>query len=186
MVTTDPQAVAWHVELRSSGRVGIDVRRGRAAFYALFAWLLNAMWVFLLVVGGTPQRVVALLLLLVMVPVGIQSVRQALRVGRWASPVVVVDADGVALRHAGLRVPWPDVYGAVAYTLQRNRMVSLVVSDEFYDAWISSRGPVLRLLGRRWRSSAGQLNLPANLDVDTEAFAGWLTHEAQVRLAAQA
>jgi hypothetical protein len=186
MVTTDPQGVAWSVELRSSGRVCVDVKRSRCWLYLVTGLYMALISVACLVLAdGVGIRVVGALLLLVSVPLVVMAVQQVLRLGSWSSPVVVVDADGITVRHGVLRVPWRELSGAIAYTANHNRWVAVVVSDEFYDAWVTSRSWVVRLVGRRRRDRAGTINLPPNLAVDTEAFAAWLTHETLDRLRAQ-
>ncbi|GAW49574.1 MULTISPECIES: hypothetical protein [unclassified Nocardioides] len=186
MVTTDPQGVAWSVELRSSGRVAVDVKRWRSWLYAVVGLYMGMISVAcLLLADGVGIRVVGALLMLITVPLLVMSVQQVLRLGSWASPVVLVDAEGITVRHGVLRVPWGELSGAIAYSASHNRWIAIVVSDEFYDAWVGSRSWVVRLAGRRRRDRPGTITLPPNLAVDTEAFAAWLTHEALDRLRAQ-
>lgn len=186
MVTSDPQAVAWSVELRSSGRVCADVSRGRSLLYVAVGVLMTAMGVGLLVFGGVSGAVFGAILLVIAVPMVVMSTRQCLRVGSWRSPQVLLDADGLTVRHGYLRLPWSELYGAFAYTATHNRWITLTTSPESYDAWLRSRSPVLRLLGRRWRRRRwGSVNLPPNLAVDTVAFAAWLTDEARTRQLAE-
>ena len=182
--TTDPQGVAWSVELRSSGRVCADVRRGRASAYAALCAFFSAVWLAGLFVGDGWGRAGWGVLLVLTALMTALFVRQALRLGSWRSPQVVVDAEGLTLRHGMMRVPWPHLCGAVAYTANHNRWVDVVTTDELYDAWLADRPAVQRLLARRWRNGPGRVQLPPNLDVDTEAFAAWLTHEAADRMRA--
>ena len=177
MVTTDPQAVAWSVELRSSGRLCIDVGRGRAVLLVFGGLLLAGIGAISLT--GTPAvAVIGLLLLALGVPCVAWAVRMTLRVGSWRSPHVVVDADGVTVRHGYLHAPWTDLYGAFPYVASHNRWVALVLSPEFYDAWLAERPWPVRLLGRRGRRRrSGSVNLPPNLAVDHVALAHWLHHE---------
>jgi hypothetical protein len=182
MVSTDPQAVAWNVELRSSGQVCVDVGRGRSAGYGLIGLLLGVIGGGLLAYGGIAAPVMGAILLVIAVPMVIWSVQLCLRVGAWRSPQVLVDAEGITVRHGYLRVPWADLYGAHAFTANHNRWVMLGLSPECYDAWVRSRSPLMRLLARRpGRRRIGMLQLPPNLAVDTEAFAAWLTDEVRTR-----
>ncbi|MFC6043045.1 hypothetical protein [Nocardioides hankookensis] len=186
MVTTDPQGVAWSVELRSSGRVCADVRRGRSLVYVVVAVWLGLIAVGLLAFTGLGGRVVGALLLLLAVPMLVMTVKQVARVGSWRSPQVVVDADGITVRHGYLRVPWSELGGAFGYTANHNRWVALVLSVECYEAWRARRPWLVRVLARRWRRRRhGTVNLPPNLGVDNVAFAGWLTHEARDRRLSQ-
>jgi hypothetical protein len=183
VVTTDPQGVAWSVELRSSGRVVADVRRGRSLAYAFVAVFLGVVAVGTLVVAGLAGRLFGGLLLALAVGMLVSSVQSLLRVGSWRSPQVLVDAEGVTVRHGYLHVPWADLHGAIGYTSNHNRWVALVVSPERYDAWLAARPVLVRALGRRSRRRRyGNVLLPPNLDVDTEVFAAWLTQETQDRL----
>lgn len=186
MVSDDPQGVAWSVELRSSGRVCADVRRWRAALGLLVSPLMLAMAVGLIAFTGVGGRIFGVLVLLLAVPLVVMTLQQLLRVGSWRSPQVVVDAEGVTVRRGWLRAPWPEIHGAVALTANHNHWVALVLSAECYDAWWAGRPRVLRLITRRARRRRhGMLQLPPNLSVDHEAFAAWLTHEAQERLRAR-
>jgi len=116
------------------------------------------------------------------VPMVVLCVQQVLRVGSWRSPQVLVDADGLTVRHGFLRVAWADLYGAHAYTLRYNRWVALTMSPDSYDAWVRSRSLPLRLIARRPRRRRwGGLHLPPNLGVDTVAFAAWLDDEIRTR-----
>jgi hypothetical protein len=183
VVTKDPQGVAWSVELRSSGRVCVDVSRGRSVLYALVGAWMALLGVGMLVFTGLGGRIFGALLLVIAVPMSLWSVQLVLRVGSWRSPQVVVDADGVTVRHGYLRVPWADLYGAVAYVSSHNKWVALVISPERYDAWVAARPWVVRVLGRRSRRRRyGNVLLPPNLDIDYEAFAAWLTEETQDRI----
>jgi len=183
MVTADPQGVAWSVELRSSGRVCADIRRGRTALYGAMFLLCDALSVWLLVSGDLRARLVAAGLLAVLGPGLLWAARVVLRVGPWRAPHVLVDAHGVTVRRHDLHVPWADLDGAVGYTANHNRWVTLVVADDRYDAWLASRSWLVRVLGhRRRRRRHGCINLPPNLDVDNVAFGAWLTNETQDRL----
>jgi len=114
------------------------------------------------------------------------SVKQLFRVGSWASPVVVVDRDGITARQGYLQVPWSDLYGAFAYTASHNRWVALVIEPAFYDRWVAARPLLVRVLSRRPRRRRhGTLNLPPNLAVDAETFAAWITAETRARMLAQ-
>jgi hypothetical protein len=186
VATTGPQAVAWSVELRSSGQVCADVRRGRSRVYALAGGLMCAVAAGATVAAGTGGRIVAGALLLLGLAITTTSVQQVLRVGSWRSPQVVVDADGVTVRHGRLRVPWPELAGAIGYTLQHNRWVGLVPTDAWYDAWLAAQPWWVRLLNRPWRRRRGRwVNLPPNLDVDHLAFATWLTDETRQRMVSE-
>ncbi|GAA4692749.1 hypothetical protein [Nocardioides conyzicola] len=182
MVSTDPQAVAWNVELRSSGRVCVDVSRGRSVVYLVVGVAMTALAAGLLVSGGVSGIVCGALLALVAVPMLVLTVQQVLRVGSWRSPQVLVDAEGLTVRHGFMRIAWADLYGATAYTLKYNRWVALTMSPDSYDAWVRSRSPFMRLLARRPRRRRfGILQLPPNLAVDTRAFATWLNDEVRAR-----
>lgn len=182
MVATDPQAVAWSVELRSTGRVCVDVSRGRSFVNLLVGLLIAGIAGGMLATGRVAGMLLGAFLAVVAVPMLVVCVQQVLRVGSWRSPQVLVDADGLTVRHGFLRVAWTDLYGAHAYTLKYNRWVALTISPDSYDAWVRSRSLPLRLIARRPRRRRwGGLNLPPNLDVDTEAFAAWLTDEVGTR-----
>ena len=187
MVTTDPQGVAWSVELRGSGRVCLDIRRWRTWAYVFVAGYMTLIALGLLIlVRGVGGILVGAGLLLLAVPMTVSTLRQGLRLGSWASPVVVVDAAGVTARHGVLSVPWDELCGAIAYSASHNRWIALVVTDEFYDRWFASLSWPMRILGRGGRRRAGTtINLPPNLAVDTDAFAAWLTEEIFDRLRAQ-
>ncbi len=182
MATTDPQGVAWSVELRSSGRVCVDVSRGRSFAYLLVGLVFAALAGGLLATGRVSGVVGGALLAVIGVPLVVVTVQQCLCIGSWRSPQVVIDADGVTVRHGYLRIGWADLYGAHAYTQKHNRWVTLTMSPEAYDAWLRSRSLVLRLVARRARRRRwGNLNLPPNLAVDTVAFAAWLNDEVRTR-----
>jgi hypothetical protein len=186
VVTTDPRGVAWSVELRSSSRVCVDVRRGRSVAYAVVAVYMGLIGFGALVLTGLGGRLFGALLLVIAVPMLAQTIQQVLRVGRWRSPQVLVDAEGVTVRHGVIHVPWADLYGAVGYEANLNRWIALVVSPERYDAWVASRSWAVRVLGRRWRRRPyGNVLLPPNLAVDHHAFAAWLTSETQDRMLRQ-
>lgn len=187
MVTSDPQAVSWSVELRSSGSVRVDVRRWRSWLHGVIAVYMGLISVAILLLGdGVGIRVVGVLLALITVPLLVMAVQQILRLGSWAPPVVVVDADGLTVRHGYLHVPWSDLTGVTAYTANRNSWVSVGMSEQCYDAWLARRSWVLRVLARRpRRRTYGVVNLPPNLAVDAEAFARWLTDEATERRLAE-
>lgn len=185
MVTTDPQAVAWSIELRSSGRVTADVGRGRAAAYLLVGLWMLVVAVSLLVLGGVGGRLFGGFLLAITLALLTTSTQQLVRAGSWRSPQVVVDAEGITVRHGWLRAPWSEVHGATASRVQHNRWVSLALSAECYEEWRAGRRWPLRLLGRRPRRRHAVLRLPPNLAVDHEAFAAWITHECEDRLRAR-
>lgn len=187
MVTADPQGVAWSVELRSSGQVCADVRRGRALAYVFVALFVSLVAAGLLVVGSVVARSVGAGVLALMLMLLKTSVQQLLRIGSWRSPQVRVDDAGITVRHGSLVVPWSALYGAHAFTAGHNRWVALVTDPDWYDQWLSGRPWWLRAIGRRWRRrSWAALNLPPNLEIDTHAFAAWLTLEAQDRITAGA
>ena len=79
MATTDPQVVAWHVELRSSGRVCVDVSRGRSLVYLLVALLMTAVAGGLLATGRGAGIFWGAILAVVGVPMVVLSVQQVLR-----------------------------------------------------------------------------------------------------------
>ncbi|MFC7496931.1 MULTISPECIES: hypothetical protein [unclassified Nocardioides] len=185
MVSTDPQAVAWSLELRSSGRVCVDVRRGRSLLYLVVAVWMDLIAVGLLVFTDVAGRVVGGLLLALGLAMFTMSFMQLFRVGSWRSPHVAVDADGIDVRRGWLRVPWSELGGAVAYTANHNRWVTIGLSAECYHAWLAQRSWPVRLLGRRSRQRHGAVNLPPNLAVDNVEFARWLTDEAVGRLQAE-
>ena len=185
METSDPRAVAWSVELRSTGRVCADVRRWRALVYLLVGLWMLAIAAGLLAFTGVAGRLFGAFLLVVTLGLVTVSVQQLLRIGSWRSPQVLVDEEGITVRHGWLRVPWSELYGASGYTMQFNRWVALVLTEECYEAWRAGRPRWVQLLSRRprrWRH--GTVQLPPNLGVDPEAFAAWLTHEARRRVLA--
>lgn len=190
MVTTDPQAVAWSVELRSSGRVELDARRGRLVAYLLISLVFVAGSVAGLVVSdSTGGRVVSGLGVLVFAPGLCLFTAQLLGLGSWRSPLVVVDASGITVRHGKLHVPWTAIRTAVPYVQRTNQFVLLFVDEEFYDSWRSGVSWWLRaltVLERRLMRGTCTLGLPPNLNADVTVLTAWLTDEALTRRFAQA
>lgn len=190
MVSTDPQGVAWQVMLYSSGRVELDARRGRLVVYLLTGLVFSAVGVAGTVTAtGIGGRVFCAVLVLVFAPGVVLFTAQLVGLGSWRSPLVVVDASGITVRHGKLHVPWTAIRAAVPYVQRYNQFVLLVVDEEFYRSWRSSVGWWLRaltVLERRMMRGACTLGLPPNLDVDVRLFTAWLTDEARTRRLAQA
>lgn len=180
---TDPEGVGWSVQLRSSGRVCVDVSRVRSAVYLIVALWLPGVVAVMLAAPGWTLPVLGVLLSPLALALPFRFARQLLRVGSWRSPHVVVDDDGVSVPHDHLQAPWTQLHGAIGYTANHNRWVALVTTREWYDAWLAGRPWPRRLLRPGWRrADHANVRLPANLTVDHELFAAWLTYEARARM----
>ena len=179
-MSPEEQRAAWQAALRGPGRVVADVGRLRGTTYAVAAVLLGAIGAGLLVVEGTAGRAVGALLVLLAVPMLAWGVRIALRLGSWRSPHVVVDADGITVRHGRVRVPWAELRAATATVTRHNRWVTLSVTPDCYARWVAGRPRALRWMA--WRHPRNPaLVLPPDLRVDPWAFAGWLSAEVHER-----
>jgi hypothetical protein len=189
MVATDPQGVAWSIELRSSGRVALDARRGRLVLYLLTSLAFTAVCVAVLATStGVGGRVLSALGVALFGPGVWLFTAQLVGLGSWRSPLVLVDATGITVRHGRLHVPWEAIVLVVPYVQRFNEFLLLVVDEEFHRSWRSGVGWWLRaltVLERRIMRGARTIGLPPNLDADVHVLAAWLTDEAVTRRAGQ-
>lgn len=174
-------ASRWAATVAGGGRVEIGLRRGRLVRLVLTSAVFVALGVIMLVTGDTGRERAVAVTCIVFFGLGVLVL--AWQLAR-AGVQVVVDGAGVQVPRWTLRVPWSVVEGAVVLTVQRHRLVQLLVDPAFHEQWSAGTSGIQAGVARANRAlldGRHAFSLPGPLDVDEEVLARWLSVEARAR-----